>query len=419
MRRFRKQTLSDALAKVTEFFPIDVYLDENVLPRHDFLEGAIYREVIDGVEVGFATSFKHRMSGFHTQNWNFYGLTIHHPSSGISGIVRPKETSPLTLEARLNVLETGRITLKLPDRSSVVQDEFLKQFEPKVRAAAYRCFQKEPCHALSFKNWREAAELGIVLPEAVCQLTTWSAPCGDDAVDRPFGYESTYILSDLKRAMLVSGDLPFAHTLQGALHCGATFDHDLYEERPEFSGYSGTTSYLDSSMWSWQWMGLRGRRCQAFTPQNRPSEIHLSVHIRQLGREDRAVRLPAYVHIDTQQPNEISFVAVKASPWDNEELSGPFDLQDFILWATFCASEDLESDSWQTQFDYYEDRVQEELNEYFRGPRANLIVQLRKLCLDANGLANRLGVTEITLQRPESNTRDWNIKLLGANGPIE
>jgi hypothetical protein len=238
-------------------------------------------------------------------------------------------------------------------------------------------------------------------------------------VDRPFGYESTSILSDLKRAMLVSGDLPFAHTLQGALQSGATLDHDLYEERPEYSGYSWYDALprlndvaltLDGADWD---------ACPAFTAQNRPSEISLSVQIRQLGRDDRLVCLPAYVHVDTNEPNEISFVAVKASPWDNNALSGPFDLQDFILWATFRASEDIESDSWQTQYDYYEGRVQEELNDYFRGPRANLIVLLRKLSLDAHLLANRLGVTEITLQRPESNARDWNIKLLGANGSID
>jgi hypothetical protein len=414
-----KQTLSAALAKVTEFFPIEVCLDENILPQHDFLEGAIYREVIDGVEVGFSTLFKHRMSHYHDLNWNFYGLTIHHPFPGISGIVRPKEISPLTLEARFNVLETGRITLKLPDRSSVVQDDFLKQFERKARAAAYRCFQKEPCHALSFRNWREASELGVALPEAVCQLTTWSAPMADDAVDPPFGYENTYILSDLTRAMVVDEDLPYAHTLQGALHCGATVDHDLYHERPEYSGYSWYDALPRLTDVELTVDGIAWEYCPSFTPQNRPSEIHLSVNVRELGQKDRVVRLSAYFHIDTQELYELSFVAVKASPWDNEELAGPFDLQDFILWATFRASEDLESDSWQTQYDYHQDRIQEELNEYFRGPRANLIVLLRKLSAEANGLASRLGVTEITLQRPEANTRDWNIKLLGANGPIE
>jgi hypothetical protein len=419
VRRSRKQALSAALERVTEFFPIEVRLNENVLPRHDFLEGAIYREVIDGVEVGFSIGFKHRISGLQDPNWNFYGLTIHHAFPGIAGVLRPKETSPLTLHARFNVFETGRITLKLPDRSSVVQDDFLKQFERKARGAAYRCFQNEPCHALSFKNWREASELGIALPEAACQLTTWSAPMADDAVDPPFGYDNTSILLDLRRAMVVDYDLAFAHTLQGALHSGATLDHDLYHERPDYAGYSWYDALPQLTDVEVTVDGIAWEDCASFTPQNRPSEIHLSVHIRQLGREDRVVCLPAYVHVDAEESNVINFVAVKASPWDNDELTGPFDLHDFILWATFRASEDLESDSWQTQYDYYRDCIQEELNEYFRGPRANLVALLHKLSADANGLASRLGVTEISLHRSESNPRDWNIRVSGANGPIE
>jgi hypothetical protein len=418
VRRSGKQALIAALQKVTEFFPVATWLNGTFLPRHDFLEGAIYREVIDGVEVGFSTGFKHRSSALHSPNWNFYGLTIHHTFPCIAGILRPKEPSPLSLHARFNVLETGRVTLKLPDRSSVVQDEFLKGFERKARAAAYRCFQKEPSHALSFRNWQEASELGVVLPEAVCQLTTWSAPAADDGVDRPFGYDNTGNLSDRTRVMLV-GDLAHAHTLQGALNCGATLDHDLYQERPAYVGYAWYDALPRLVDVELAVDGIAWEDCPSFTPQNRPSAIQLSVYIRQLGREDRVACLPAYVHVDTQECNEIRFVAVKASPWDNNELTGPFDLQEFILWATFSASDDFESDSWQTQYDYYRDCIQEQLNEYFRGPRANLMVLLHKLSADANGLANRLGVTEITLHRSESHPRDWDIKLLGANGPID
>lgn len=419
VRTSAKQTLIAALYKVTEFFPIDTWLNGGLLPKHDFLDGATHREVIDGIEVGFSIAFTHRHSIAHSANWNFYGLTLYHEFPYISGVFRPKEMFGKCLYARFNVLETGRITLKLPDRSSIVQDDFLKEFERKAKAAAYRCFQKEPCHVLPFRNWREASELGVTLPEAVSQLTTWSASAADDSVDRPFGYESTVVVADVQRVLLVADDVPFAHTLQGALHCGATLQHDLFREESAFEGYTWYDALprvtdvemrIDGTLWE---------DCPSFTRQNRPSEIKLDVHMQQAGQAVSVVSLSACVHVDTAELNGINFVAVTGSPWDKNELDEPFDLCDFILWATFAASEDLESDSWQTQYDYYRNCIEEELNEYFRGPRANLIVLLNKMTVDANGLANRLGITEITLRRSQTELREWDIQLSGANGPIE
>src|ERR1700739_3054316 len=47
-----KEALTSALNRATEFCPITVSLAGCPLPQHDFLEGALYREMIDGIEVG-------------------------------------------------------------------------------------------------------------------------------------------------------------------------------------------------------------------------------------------------------------------------------------------------------------------------------------------------------------------------------
>src|ERR1700694_503751 len=56
-RASTKDALIAALRGVTEFCPVEVRLNGEPLPRHDFLEGALCREVIDGIEVGFGTYF--------------------------------------------------------------------------------------------------------------------------------------------------------------------------------------------------------------------------------------------------------------------------------------------------------------------------------------------------------------------------
>jgi hypothetical protein len=419
-RQSSKDTLAKTLAKVSEFYPLDVCLDGEALPRHDFLEGAIHRESIDGIEVGFATEFKQSWSRYRDDNWNFYGALLHQDFPSFTGLLNDDRTEPLTLHARFNVIETGRIKLQLPDRRSVIQNEFLAQFARKAGAAAYRCFQKQSRHALPFRNWQEARELGVALPEAACLLTTWSVSAQDENVEPLFGYGRTLIVPDLSKAMLASTDLANAHTLQGALHSGATLDFTLYEENPAYEGYAWYDGLPILSDVQVLMDGVPGEDCQrTLSGQSRPATIDLSVAIEQRGHPERYVSLPARIHVDTEDLNAISFVAVKQSPWDNEHLSGPFPLDDFLVWATFCASDDLESDSWQTQRDYYQEQVEHQINEYFRGPRATLASMLQRLIdSSACGLASQLGVTQIRFLRSTPDDRQWTIELAGADGAI-
>src|SRR5579859_4498001 len=223
IRPSRKETLKTALAQAARFCPLEVRLSGEALPRHDFLEGAIHRELIDGIEIGFATKFAHDWSYYgEDKNWNFYGARIHQAFPIIDGIVpEPPQSGLLRLCARFNVLETGRIRLQLPDRRSVIEDDFLRRFEKKALTAAYRCLQRQPQHVLPFKNWKEARKLGIDLPEAARLLTTWSGLARDDDGQQMFGEDRTSIVLDLGRVMLVDTDVPHAPTLQGALHSGA------------------------------------------------------------------------------------------------------------------------------------------------------------------------------------------------------
>src|SRR6266852_4991808 len=195
VRESSRNSLANALIKVSEFCPVEVRLDGKELPRHDFLEGALHREVIDGIEVGFATSFKWP-DGYFESNWNFYGSQIREDSQQIAGLFNPeKPETPLTLYARFNVLETGRVSLQLPDRRAIIQTPFLQEFIKKTRTAAYRFFQKQGQHLLPFKNWLEAQRLGVNLPEALCVLSPWFVKPQDDALEPLFGRNSEQLLT--------------------------------------------------------------------------------------------------------------------------------------------------------------------------------------------------------------------------------
>lgn len=408
-RNSSKTVLISELHRVSEFCPLAVFCDGERLPQHDFLEGALYREVIDGIEVGFTPSFTNGWSVYHDQNWNFYGARIEHPAAGIDGFFPPGQISPVSLYARFNVLETSRVKLQLPDRRAIIEDEFLKCFLKKARAAAYRFFEKQERHALSFKSWREAKELGISLPESATLLYTWHAEPRDDGIEPLFGYPERVVLSDCDKIMLVARDLPDEHTIEGALNSGASLPNRLYKEEPQFAGYAWYDSLpkiTDSAVI------LDGRRCDEWpkSMQERAQRIEIELTVQDRDGSPYEIRLPALIHVDAS--DECEFVAVRHSPWDNDDLAGPFPINDFLINATFRASDDWgEADSWQTQYEAYEEEIERQVNAYFRGPRATLLAILRKAIeWDADSLAEQLGVTELHFLRKSKH--EWDVQLV-------
>jgi hypothetical protein len=411
------QTLSRVLEAVTRFCPLEVRLNGQILPRHDFLEGAIHRELIDGIEVGFATSFRHNAELYRDENWNFYGAIIHESFPSFSGILNANHTGPaLALHVRFNVLETGRIKLQLPDRRGVIRNEFLTQFERKTRAAAYRCFQKQAHHALPFRNWKEARDLGVRLQEAACLLTSWAVSARDTDIEPLFAQGKAAVLPDLNKVLLVNSGLADEYTLQAALHSGAKLDFVLYDEKPEYQGYSWYNALPRLSDIEVVIDGVPYVEYQRHDAKARPIAIELQVRIEKPEGEEQIVSIPAFIHVDAEQINDVDFVAVQQSPWDKDE-TGPFHLDEFLIWATFMSSDDADCDSWQTQRDYYQEVVEQAISDYFRGPRASLVSQLYRL-LDSrvSRQAAQLGVTEIKFSRSTPEEYSWTIQLAGRNG---
>ncbi len=407
-----KTVLVEALKRVTEFLPLEVCLEGEVLPSHDFLAGSLYRELINGVEVGFATQFEHGDNHHYDENWNFYGARIRHMPLEIRGLIRPGTAEVLTIRARFQVLETAVVRLQLPDRKAVVEDEGLAEFCRLAHAAAYRFFQTLPQHALPHRNWQEAKELGVWLPEASYLLTTWHACQQDGNSDGLFGLCETRLLPNVDNVILASRSLANAHTLEGALNSGAKLNWVIYQEEPVFAGYSwyeqlpvivDAPIVVDGTPYE-EWRHPSAAR---------PAKIEVQLAIEQADQPDRTLTVQTPIHVDSERCNELDWLAIRNSPWDNDELQGPFDVKWFLMWATFSPSDDWEADSWETQRERYEEDVEREVNGYFRGPRATLLAILRSAIeWQATQFAEQLGVKEIRFTRTE---HSWDVQLITAD----
>jgi hypothetical protein len=403
-----RRALVAALERVTEFLPMEVRLEGNVLPRHDFLEGALHREFIDGIEVGFAVHFS--FHGSSDLNWNFYGARLRHAPMTIEGILTDKN-QVLTISARFQVLETAAIKLQLPDRKGILEDAAFREFQKKAAAAAYRFFQTQSRHVLSYRNWKEAQSLGVRLPEAAPLLDPWYATPQDDGIEPVFDHAEPHVLTSLENVMMVSYDLPDAHTLDAALHSGASLNGTLYCEKPSFQSYSW---YDNLRMLTDSAVVVDGIPYEDWrkTEHSRPESMNLEITVEQAGSA-HDVRLPVVIHANSDCYNELEFVAVRNSPWDNDDLEGPFSVEDFLMAATFTSSDDFDADSWNTQEDSYRNDIKQTINEYFRGPRASLCGILRNaITWQASRLADQVGIKEIRFKR---NGHDWDIELFDSN----
>lgn len=117
--------------------------------------------------------------------------------------------------------------------------------------------------------------------------------------------------------------------------------------------------------------------------------------------------------MESDEPGEVLFVAAQSSPWDNDDLRGPFGVVSFLCYATFSYWD--EGDTWETQWDQHSKDVQHAANEYFRGPRASLLALLNAaLSSDIRHLADRLNVCAIKVNRNEPGERSWTVELTGA-----
>lgn len=142
----------------------------------------------------------------------------------------------------------------------------------------------------------------------------------------------------------------------------------------------------------------------------RPAQIQLELTIEQPGTGEHKLCLPALIHVGDEQCDEHEFVAVRNSPWDNDEIPCPFDVVEFLIWATFSSSDDIDADRWETQRDRYQEEVTRTVNEYFRGPKANLMAILRNaIDWEARRLTEQLGINEIRFRRL---TNAWEVELV-------
>jgi hypothetical protein len=222
------KSLEADIARAAKHYPLPVTLNGDMLPREDWLKDADHVEEWNGTRIG--VFHKHPSLHYSSRDGrlNFHGLTIPCDLPFVQEVDRGGHWI-----ARVDIFDAPAIQLVLPARKEVVENDGIAGLRDAVKVAIYRAIEGAR-HRLSAHDWREAAALGVSLPEAEPYLFAWTPP----TADYHSSYESGERTADPAMVLMPDFEALVAQPAQAAIRNHNPFGGPLVEAQDAFRGYS-------------------------------------------------------------------------------------------------------------------------------------------------------------------------------------
>lgn len=223
--------LKSQLASCCEYYPLPVIWQDKQkqeqLPQQDFLEGAVYSEEWEGLQIALIS--------YGYSSVNFYGLIIPLPLPSLSDCLINSDYEVLRIY--INVVDAPKLRLTLPSRKEIVENEFYDQLESYCTGFLYRYLATLPQHYLSFAHYQNALQNKVVLSPAYPQLYQYYPSVLDEEYTEP--YYSKFIALDTVENPLVIAFEETAAFEQVFYRCFAKAHPDatLLAENKDMVGY--------------------------------------------------------------------------------------------------------------------------------------------------------------------------------------
>lgn len=392
--------LNAALLKAAHFFPLPVHFEGAELPRADFLAEACRVEQWEGCRIGIyhgGCSEDPQMPRI-----NFHGLTVPCQIPVVSEVGQINKW-----RARIDILDAPVLQLVLPARKEMVENDALARLKLAVETAIYRTIAEQASHRLSYSDWMRAADLGIALPEARPLLHAWEPTVADGSghnIGAPVDGRSMMLMPDQ--------DADIEQPLAQALRTGLSFCGRPVREESAFVGYR----WYDALprlltcvfLFSREGVAYRYGRNTAL-PADLPSGAvdALSVEISVAPDADpasspQAFSLMADMLVCNNEGYSIDDAIIL---FDGRADVQPGELAELIYASLFCACDDGDCDSWETQSSYFERQARDQANRLLLSEDDALIARLREAVFEhvlwlvpkGRGLSLKISSDELTL----------------------
>ena len=362
-----EKTLEASANAAARYCPTPIRFKDEPLLRSDWLAEAVVVVETGGVRIGLHNGTR---AAHHQPRINFHGLTVPCTLPSI-------DEKDRNWWARVDIIDAPALQLVLPARKEMVENGALDALRDMVRMAIYRHIASLGSHRLSFDQWTEARNLGIDLPEATPLLRGWTAAT-----------------ADLNSGDAGPGLIP-ASNLVLMEHFGAPLEQCAAFALARDGRLDGSLADPDDAMAGYGWYDALPRITGLRFEIERDGTVHVFDSETLSGLESGTFdRLDLVVEIGGARPETLIVAAPvvieydEAHHWGFEEANvlivsrdavTPDELVDLLEAACFCASEDREADSWETQNDRFLLDAREMATRLLLGDDAALVERLRAI----------------------------------------
>jgi hypothetical protein len=362
---------------------------------------------------------------------NFHGSVISHKCSkenfGLADVILPTVKDPYSLgdlHVEWDVLETTSLHLKLPDRTEIVQDEAYKFFARESRVVLYEYLATLPAHTLSYIDFVEAKSLGIDLMEASPFLKDFyvnsrdTIRCDSDPFSNRI-VEGRRIV-DLATVALVDIDLDGDASPAFTFETGFAYSENLplkpVAQCNRFAGYSWYKAlpvYQNFDLC----IEVDGEEVKNGQLLEVVDSINLTFELKYSGSDDPKVfnweHLAFAGYPDDNDRLNFFLYITKTSTWVKacKENAEPFSLEAAAEHIGFDPGDDAESDSYDSQHDYFMERVEREFVRILGGSIGQARLELGKVVsnYELRDALNAAGINEVWLVKKD---KDWTYDIV-------
>lgn len=365
--------LDAALRKAALFFPLPVHFVGAELPRADFLGEANWVEEWEGCRIGVypdGASDDPQMPRI-----NFHGLTVPCRLPSIDEVGHLQKW-----RVRVDIIDAPALQLVLPARKEMVENDALARLRLAAETAIYRAIAAKTSHRLAQKDWLRARDLGVGLPEAASWLNSWEAATADSfgrSVGAPVRDGPMILMPDQEPDI----EQPLAHALRKDQTLGGRPVH----AENAFAGYVWYDALprVLASAFRFERDGVVHRY---------GSDIALPAELGSGAVDRLCVEIAVAPDADPSSIPEIFSLPVDMVACNNEAWSlddsvilfnaqadvQPGALAGLIYASLFCASDDHDCDSWETQSSDFEAQARDLANRLLLGEDEALVARVRE-----------------------------------------
>jgi hypothetical protein len=422
IREEPETNIKETLQRVVRYGPVDVLFNGVVLGRQDFLAGATHIKEVDGVRIGV---FLGDSAPWETVNFHGNAIRINLLERDLGKIVlSPAHNTPLNITARVDIVSTTSLHLKLPDRTDLVYDQAFSGLRKQVRRALLEYLATVDEHIAPFPVYKEALELGIFLKPAVAYLQPFFVSAQDcNSGQEPFdGNQCAYQarVYEAAECALVTLDNDTCETASFTFDLGSRdrqLPGGLVPVRLE-RGFEGYPWYDSMACFHNFKLTIDGKPAVDAAPISDLTvvgSIQLSFDLERSGAAPEQIvwDLPFAGWSQDSQDEAILFIT-RDSEWAKTGSPyQPFSLIDAAQHLTFNPSDDPDADSFDTQEEFFQQRYEESIIKVLGGSIAAAHLALsRALDWDLTTALDRANLSEVRLVRKEKGK--WEAEIPNA-----